>query len=33
MDHNLPVLVFNLQKVGNIKRAVLGERIGTLVSL
>ncbi len=33
MDHKLPVLVFNLQKVGNIKRAVLGERIGTLVSL
>jgi uridylate kinase len=33
MDHNLPVLVFNLQKVGNIKRAVLGERIGTLVCL
>jgi uridylate kinase len=32
MDHKLPVLVFNLQKVGNIKRAVLGERIGTLVS-
>lgn len=32
MDHNLPVLVFNLQKVGNIKRAVLGEQIGTLVS-
>src|SRR5579864_6286155 len=32
MDHNLPVLVFNLQKIGNIKRAVLGERIGTLVS-
>ncbi len=33
MDHSLPVLVFNLQKVGNIKRAVLGERIGTMVSL
>jgi uridylate kinase len=32
MDHKLPVLVFNLQKVGNIKRAILGERIGTLVS-
>jgi len=32
MDHNLPVLVFNLQKAGNIKRAVLGEHIGTLVS-
>ena len=33
MDHKLPVLVFNLQKVGNIRRAVLGEQIGTLVSL
>jgi uridylate kinase len=33
MDHKLPVLVFNLEKVGNIKRAVMGERIGTLVSL
>jgi uridylate kinase len=32
MDHSLPVLVFNLQKVGNIRRAVLGEHIGTLVS-
>ena len=32
MDHNLPVLVFNLQKVGNIRLAVLGEPIGTLVS-
>jgi uridylate kinase len=33
MDHKLPVLVFNLQKVGNIRRAIMGERIGTLVSL
>jgi uridylate kinase len=31
-DHSLPVLVFNLRKPGNIKRAVLGEQIGTLVS-
>lgn len=31
-DHDLPVLVFNLRKAGNIKRAVLGEQIGTLVS-
>jgi uridylate kinase len=32
MDHRMPVLVFNLQKLGNIRRAVLGEHIGTLVS-
>lgn len=33
MDNTLPILVFSLQKAGNIKRAVLGEgeRIGTLV--
>lgn len=31
MDHNLPILVFNMFKKGNIKRAVLGESIGTLV--
>ncbi|HLH77697.1 MAG TPA: UMP kinase [Candidatus Binataceae bacterium] len=31
-DNNLPVLVFNLRKGGNIKRAVMGEQIGTLVS-
>jgi uridylate kinase len=30
-DNNLPILVFNLNKRGNIKRAVLGEKIGTLV--
>ncbi|MBF0387746.1 MAG: UMP kinase [Candidatus Omnitrophica bacterium] len=32
MDNNLPILVFNLLKKGNIKRAVLGEDIGTIVS-
>ncbi len=32
MDNNLPILVFNLNKKGNIKKAVLGEKIGTLVS-
>ena len=32
MDNNLPILVFNLTKKGNIKRAVLGENIGTIVS-
>lgn len=29
--HNLPILVFNLLNFGNIKRAVLGEKVGTLV--
>ena len=32
MDNGLPILVFNLTKKGNIKKAVLGENIGTIVS-
>lgn len=32
MDNKLPILVFNLNKAGNIKRVVLGEKIGTIVS-
>ncbi len=32
MDNNLPIIVFNLKKNGNIKRIVLGEKIGTIVS-
>ena len=31
MDNNLPIVVFNLTKTGNIKRVILGERIGTTV--
>ena len=31
MDNNLPIIVFNLLKPGNIKRAVLGEPVGTIV--
>jgi len=31
MDNNLPIVVFNLNKVGNIKKAVMGEDIGTMV--
>ncbi len=31
MEHGIPILVFNFQVEGNIQRAVLGERIGTLV--
>lgn len=32
MDNNIPIIVFGLDKPGNIKRAVLGEKIGTIVS-
>jgi uridylate kinase len=31
MDNRLPILVFNLLERGNIKKAVCGARIGTLV--
>jgi uridylate kinase len=31
MDNKLPIVVFNLNKQGNIKRVVLGEKIGTVV--
>ena len=32
MDNNLPIIVFNLRKQGNIRRVVLGEEVGTLVA-
>jgi uridylate kinase len=32
MDNKIPIVVFNLFKRGNIKRVILGESIGTLVS-
>ena len=32
MEHNLPILVFNFKREGNIERAVQGERVGTLIS-
>jgi uridylate kinase len=32
MDNKLPIIVFNMNKEGNIKRVVLGEKIGTVVS-
>ena len=32
MDNNLPIIVFNLKKKGNVKRAVQGEKIGTTIS-
>jgi uridylate kinase len=31
-DNNLPIIIFNLNKTGNIKRVVVGEKIGSLVS-
>ncbi|HXZ80340.1 MAG TPA: UMP kinase [Terriglobales bacterium] len=31
-DNNLPIVVFNLNHQGNIRRVVLGERVGSLVS-
>lgn len=31
MDNKLPILVFELMKRGNIKKAVLGEKIGTII--
>jgi uridylate kinase len=30
-DNNLPILVFNMTKPGNVRRVVLGEPLGTLV--
>jgi uridylate kinase len=32
MDNDLPIVVFDLMRAGNVVRAVHGERIGTLVS-
>jgi uridylate kinase len=31
-DNNLPMVVFNMNEPGNIKRVVLGEKIGSLVT-
>jgi uridylate kinase len=31
MDNHLPIIVFNLTEKGNIKRVVLGEKIGTII--
>jgi len=32
MDNDMPIVVFNLRTRGNIRRAVLGEPVGSLVS-
>lgn len=30
-DNGLPIIIFNLKESGNIKRAVLGEEVGTII--
>ncbi len=32
MDHSLPIIVFNLNVPGNLKRVVMGEKVGSLVA-
>lgn len=31
MDNHLPIIVFNLTEKGNIKRVVLGQKVGTII--
>ncbi|AZR72373.1 UMP kinase [Anoxybacter fermentans] len=31
MDNKIPILVFGLKEIGNIKRAIMGEEVGTIV--
>ncbi len=31
MDNNIPIIVFGLSMKGNIKKAIMGEKIGTLI--
>jgi uridylate kinase len=32
MDNRLPIVVFNLKTAGNIRRAITGEAVGSLVT-
>jgi uridylate kinase len=32
MENNLPIIVFDMNKPGNLKRVVTGDQVGTLVS-
>ena len=32
-ENNIPVVVFDINKSGNLKRVILGEKVGTLVTL
>jgi uridylate kinase len=31
MDNRVPIIVFNIKESGNIRRVLLGEKIGSLV--
>jgi len=31
-DHNMPIMVFNFRKEGNLERAIVGEKLGTTIS-
>lgn len=32
MDNNIPILVFDIKKQGNIKNAIMGKKVGTIIS-
>jgi uridylate kinase len=32
MDNKMPIIVFNMNVEGNLKRVVLGERVGSVVT-
>jgi uridylate kinase len=32
MENKLPIIVFDMNEPGNLKRVVMGEKVGTLVS-
>lgn len=32
MDNGLPIIVFNVRREGNIRRAVLGKKVGTIIT-
>jgi uridylate kinase len=31
-DNNLPMIIFNMNQAGNIRRVALGEKVGSLVT-
>jgi len=32
MENNLPIIVFDMNRTGNLKRVVTGENVGTIVN-
>jgi uridylate kinase len=31
MENNLPIIVFDINEKGNLKKVIMGEKVGTLV--